>query len=48
MCLKLLKLKIWRLEVENYDTELNIVEFEGKFTPVDLPSLEVQCSAKIQ
>ena len=30
------------MEVENYDTKLNIAEFEGKFTSVDLPSLEVQ------
>ena len=30
------------MEVENYDTKLNIVEFLGKFTSVDLPSLEVQ------
>ena len=28
--------------MENYHTKLNIVEFEGKFTSVDLPSLEVQ------
>ena len=31
------------LEVENYDTKLIIVEFEGKFTLVELPNLEVQC-----
>ena len=30
-------------EVENYDTKLIIVEFEGKFTLVELPNLEVQC-----
>ena len=30
------------MKVENYHTKLNIVEFEGKFTSVDLPSLEVQ------
>ena len=42
MCPKLLKLKIWRWEVENYDTKLNIVEFEGIFISVDLPSLEMQ------
>ena len=30
-------------EVENYDIKLIIVEFEGKFTLVELPNLEVQC-----
>ena len=30
------------MEAENYDTKLNIAEFLGKFTSVDLPSLEVQ------
>ena len=29
--------------MENYDTKLIIVEFEGKFTLVELPNLEVQC-----
>ena len=29
-------------EVENYDTKLIVVEFEGKFTLVELPNLEVQ------
>ena len=34
------------LEVENYDTKLIIVEFEGKFTLVELPNLEVQCKCR--
>ena len=36
------EIKDLKVEVENYDTKLNRVEFEGKFTSVDLPSFEVQ------
>ena len=39
---KIIEIKDLEVEVENYDTKLNIVEFEGIFTSVDLPSLEVQ------
>ena len=39
---KIVEIKDLMVEVENYDTKLNIVEFEVKFTSVDLPSLEVQ------
>ena len=40
---KIVEIKDLKVEVENYDTKLNIVEFEGKFTSVYLPSLQVQC-----
>ena len=39
---KIVEFKDLEVDVENYDTKLNIAEFEGKFTSVDLPSLEVQ------
>ena len=39
---KIIEFKDLEVEVGNYDTKLNIVEFEGKFTSVDLPSLEMQ------
>ena len=39
---KIVEIKNLKFEVENYDTKLNIAEFEGKFTSVDLQSLEVQ------
>ena len=39
---KIVEIKHLKVEVENYDTKLNIVEFEGKFSSVDLPSLEFQ------
>ena len=39
---KVVEIKDLGVEVENYDTKLNIVEVLGKFTSVDLPSLEVQ------
>ena len=39
---KIVEIKDLKVEVENYDTKLDIVEFEGKFTSVDLASLEVQ------
>ena len=39
---KIIEIKDLEVKVENYDTKLNIVEFEGKFTSVNLPSLEVQ------
>ena len=39
---KIIEIKDLEVEVDNYDTKLNIVEFEGKFTSIDLPSLEVQ------
>ena len=39
---KIVEIKDLEVEVENYDTKLNIAEFFGKFTLVDLPSLEVQ------
>ena len=39
---KIVEIKDLEVEIENYDTKLNIVEFLGKFTSVDLPSLEVQ------
>ena len=35
---KIIEIKDLEVEVENYDTKLNIVEFERKFTSVDLPS----------
>ena len=39
---KVIEIKDLEVEVESYDTKLNIVQFERKFTSVDLPSLEVQ------
>ena len=39
---KIIEIKDLEVEEENYDTKLNIVEFEGIFTSVDLSSLEVQ------
>ena len=39
---KIVEIKNLKFEVENYDTKLNIAEFVGKFTSVDLRSLEVQ------
>ena len=39
---KIIEIKDLEVEVENYDTKLNIVKFEGTFTSVDVPSLQVQ------
>ena len=39
---KIIEIKDLQVEVENYDTKLNIVEFEGNLISVDLPILEVQ------
>ena len=39
---KIIEIKDLQVEVENYDTKLNIVEFEGNLISVDLPSLEVK------
>ena len=39
---KIVEIKDLEVEVENYDTKLNTVEFLGKYTSADLPSLEVQ------
>ena len=39
---KIVKIKDLKVELEKYDTKLDILEFEGKFTLVDLPRLEVQ------
>ena len=39
---KIIEIKDLQVEVENYDTKLNIVQFEGNLISVDLPSLEVQ------
>ena len=39
---KIVEIRDLEVEVENYDTKLNIVEFLGKFSSVDLLSLEVQ------
>ena len=39
---KIIEIKDLVVEVENYDTKMNIVEFEGIFISVDLPSLEMQ------
>ena len=46
MVSKIVEIKGLKVEVENYDTKLNIVEYEGKFTSVDLPSLEAQSNAQ--
>ena len=39
---KIVEIKDLKVKVRNYDTKLNIVEFEEKFTSVDLRSLQVQ------
>ena len=39
---RIIEIKDLEVEVENCDTKLNIVEVEGNFTLVNLPSLEVQ------
>ena len=39
---KIVEIEVLEVEVEIYDAKLNIVEFEGKFTSLDLPSFEVQ------
>ena len=36
---KTVEIKDLKVEVEDYDTKFNIVEFEGKFTSADLSRL---------